>query len=901
MNTKTTTDSAIAGPDPRNLFDMAAVRLTFHPQDLLEQWRAQSGEVSLDDQRKANDVLFDLLEVSVPMMDERGLPANTLPERERVTVLQNLGVSEAQRVLAAIPSEQRSATEHMFSDLLAGGQIDMSSDSVQLSILQTVSRWAAALGLPGAPAPEAIDIRLRHLNFLQTLGGADLQSFVGRTDILQRLHDSWRRSKGSFECVALEGPGGMGKSLTVTRFIAGLLDGDAGECPDAVFHLDFDRLALQQARPPTFWRELIRQSRAWCDPDDIDRLSELAQMVTSGGANIESASEGLRSSQHRDMHYVADALHKIIARQRPARIIMFVDSYEQVDGVDDVAASSPQQVARVLAESGASILLLFASRTFKYMSMERTTHLTLGQFTVEEATDYLQEHAKRAGLVISDQEAQAVLTVAGRSPLGLRLAVALLEKGDHMDGTVPWHQQIESSPEFIHATLYERLLRRLRNKELRKLAAPGLLVRRVTAELIRDVLAVPCKLDLESESPAGLMRAAEREGQLFTRREGDQDALWHRQDVRATMLENVRRFAGETVARQIHERAVAFYQRGTGAIARTEELYHRLCLNQDAHELDLRWETGAGQALRSAIDELPRAAQAYLRARFGAATDTKEPPHNLSEAARDAEFDLLTRKRLLSDGPTAAVLKRWHEAEHRLDGRNGDLFAAALVQTGQHEVMLAAARLLFEIAPEELAHKPASGVLRISGAVLEGRGELPEAGKHWKEAAAQAKWAQDELGELAALVGLIRVTRKIGADSAVGQAERHRALRLVGRLSPGLSEHKVLAREAGAELAAAPLSADKPGPIHPAIIKLLDDVIASNEAFPSLANDPERIAQLSERFLGSRANNSIRNLNSIALRLLRSPDSLGALIATLREEVDLTLARGAWPAAQSGQ
>ena len=61
--------------------------------------------------------------------------------------------------------------------------------------------------------------------------------------------------------------------------------------------------------------------------------------------------------------------------------------------------------------------------------------------------------------------------------------------------------------------------------------------------------------------------------------------------------------------------------------------------------------------------------------------------------------------------------------------------------------------------------------------------------------------------------GADSVARKIGADSAAGQAERHRALRLVARLSPGLSEHKVLACEAGAELAAAPSPGDEPDPI----------------------------------------------------------------------------------------
>jgi hypothetical protein len=253
----------------------------------------------------------------------------------------------------------------------------------------------------------------------------------------------------------------------------------------------------------------------------------------------------------------------------------------------------------------------------------------------------------------------------------------------------------------------------------------------------------------------------------------------------------------------------------------------------------------------------------------------------------------------LAEGPIETVLKRWDAAGHRLDGSGGDLFAAALVQTGQHDVMLAAAERLFDIHPENLAHKAAAGVLRISGAVLEGRTQLADAEKHWKEAVMQARWAADEPGELGGLVGQVRVARKIAGNGATADVERHRALRLLARLSPALNDQKVLAREAGAELGTSTLSSEESVRVHPAVVKLIEGVISSNEAFPSLANDQERIAVLSERFLGARANVSIRNINSVALRSLRSPQLVGQLLDTLREEVDLTLARGAWPASRS--
>ncbi len=874
------------------LLGMAAVRRTFKPEKLLDQWMEQYPDASPQEMRMATDTIFDLEEMSVPMMTPNGEAALTLPDERRLPILASLGAAAALRMIGAIPSKEVTATERMLASVLETGAADIDDDYAQLSTMQSVSSWATALGVASAIAPEEAGARLRRHNFIHALGGPDLPRFVGRHLILDRLADAWAGTHGDLSCVAIEGPGGTGKSLTVTRFIADMLAQDDVLRPDAVYHLDFDRVHLQQAQPATIWRELIRQSSAWCPPESLDALEELALELGSDARSVPEASEVSRESRSHDETGIGAKMLNLIRPGGQHRIIVFVDSIEQVEGYDDVAAESPLKVACTLGEMGVSTLLVCASRTFRRATLEqmdrfKLIRLKIGQFDVDEAIEYLMREAERAGVAITREEAHAVQVVAGRSPLALRLAVALLEKGDRMGGAVAWHQQVEDAPEFVQAALYERLLRRIRNEELRKIAAPGLLVRRLTADVIREVLAQPCRLDLVSCPEDRLMAAARQEGQLFDVREDDPGALWHRPDVRATMLDNVRRLAPEELAREIHSRAIAFYEtRAREPVARIEELYHRLCLDQPADVLDRRWSRSAGLALRPCLNEFPPAAQSYIRARFGAAT-------SVDRADGEAEYRLLSRKRLRSNYGIDDLLASWDEEGRRLDGSHGDLYAAALVNAGRHEEMLEGAAKLIEVPDYRFGDpQSAAGVFRIAAAVLEGRMRLGEAHRYWRRAVQLCEHARepgDMLASLSSLVGLVRVTRKQTGDENAAYWEQHSLMRVVERSLRELYGHNVLAREIAAEMGKKSNAArDR------AIISLIEDVISSNEAFPSRGHSPERMGELSERFLGTRENMSTRNINSAATRGLHSNrGQLGLLVDTLREEVDWTLARGA--------
>src|SRR4029453_15352476 len=93
--------------------------------------------------------------------------------------------------------------------------------------------------------------------------------------------------------------------------------------------------------------------------------------------------------------------------------------------------------------------------------------------------------------VIEPRTAEAVIDALGTSPLTVRLAARLLSDADTVPGglfTLPLHA------ERINAELYRRVLHRIRDDDVQKLAHPGLVLRRITPEVIQHVLAGPCQV-----------------------------------------------------------------------------------------------------------------------------------------------------------------------------------------------------------------------------------------------------------------------------------------------------------------------------------------------------------------------------------------------------------------------
>src|SRR5262249_15260965 len=131
----------------------------------------------------------------------------------------------------------------------------------------------------------------------------------------------------------------------------------------------------------------------------------------------------------------------------------------------------------------------------------------------------------------------------GGNPLTLRMATQLFQqtaaqdKNGGLSGFAgPLAGQGDAAE--IQRPLYVRILEHVHDPDVRRLAHPGLVLRKVTADIIRDVLAERCGVVISTPKRAEeLFAELARETSLVSLvRVSGVDELRHRPDVRRVML-----------------------------------------------------------------------------------------------------------------------------------------------------------------------------------------------------------------------------------------------------------------------------------------------------------------------------------------------------------------------------
>ncbi len=423
-----------------------------------------------------------------------------------------------------------------------------------------------------------------------------------------------------------------------------------------------------------------------------------------------------------------------------------------------MAAANVSRIVDALRAAGADLMVIYAARAYvdtdKLTDGARPAHQSVTTFSQGEAVDYLVAKARQRGITLTrDMAAHANRGIRGW-PLGLRIAVSMLGNSPETFDPADWLMQIlGGGGRSVQATLYERLLNRLHDKNLRRIAKPGLFVRRITADVIKHVLAAPCGLPTDVDA-AKLMASAEREGQLFWRDSADPGALWHRQDLREIMLPVLRIDVPKETARAIHDAAVDFYASGTGDIARAEELYHRLCRGDSRDVVETRWRSSAGQRLVGSLDELPPPAAAMVRLLLGGGrSDTAGGLEELRAVAQNR----------LSEGVTdLADLFAQAGLPESLDTPLGDIYALSLTRQGRYVDLVDGAE---RIASARNVPAQVKARVAISAAsVVEGLYDLDRALKFWRIAHRHSE-ELTALEQLTVRIALARLPRRIGSGT----------------------------------------------------------------------------------------------------------------------------------------
>jgi hypothetical protein len=567
--------------------------------------RATSGEVG-----EAENVLGpDLVTTSA----SRQLGGSVMLRHQvRREALLRLGTTEAMlKALDANPAERAGPVQARFEQYLRGEALPLDEQSVQEldETLQAVL-WLEDLNLLGVPTADQVRTTLAKARFIQPFERLAGKHFRGRVPELDKLRafvgilepeTRTEQIKGTFSrllrltpkpALNLFGSGGMGKSALVMRFFLEhvRLSGPR-KVPFA--YLDFDSPFLNINDLSTLEAEIFRQ------------LS----------LQFDSVRRPTVPASPRGTARVLANLFQQLSHAADQPFLLVLDTFEEVQYGGEARAYPLWDMLNELQARWPFLRVLISGRA------PVTSFKLAGQ--PPESMELTGLDAAAAEAILSDAGvksrtlARTLVRQVGSVPLSLHLAAAVV-KTEHVSAT-EGIQDLETSSyyvfsindELIQGQLYERILGHIHDPQVVKLAHPGLVLRKITADLILHVLREPCDLSITTIDEAReLLTQLAKETALVT--EESSDSLSHRLDLRRTMLKLLIDEQPDKATR-IHRLAVDYYTGREEEGAAAEALYHRLMLGElprdRSRELQRR---DVRVSLSRSLSELPRDAQILL-------------------------------------------------------------------------------------------------------------------------------------------------------------------------------------------------------------------------------------------------------------------------------------------------
>ena len=719
------------------------------------------------DAERLADFLADSCE---RVVDAQGIPRWRLRDDERLRVLRTVPHQELLAAVEAAPRRPDEPVQHVLEQYLRGTLPPVEElGAAELAGVLQLERWLGPGS--GLPTQQDLESRLDWLNFLAPLRRLLARGFVGREDVLADLaaHVDAPLPRAPF---IIEGVGGSGKSTVLARLIE-----TATARGELVCYASFDRSWLVQGGAWSLIDEIVRQIGMQLPaafPDLQDQVTELRRQVQRFAQRVGYSDVASRVTQQVESvpQVLLEDLGRLVV---PRRLVLVLDTLEELTRRDVSLAQACSSFLEQLGTMLPGLRVVAAGRARPRFGFATGQVRQLTGLSEQDSVHLLR---RLTGLVGDEELLLGIVRLTRGNPLSLHLAADVLRR----TGTDPT-RLIAIGESDIQGQLYSRLLEHIKDKRAQAVAHPGLVVRRITPDVIREVLAEPCGIaPLSEHDAAAIFWALQNEATLCEPSMDGDGALVHRPDVRALMLPTITR-ARPAVARAIHETAVRYYEqfapqpRTTDRVARREELYHRLMLKQPRPELDRRWLPSVADELAAVMDELPAESQLYLT---GQVKGLRLDPEVRAEAD-DGQWRHSVRpaaESLLERGQVADALQLLQERRGH-DGRVllPDLEIESLERLGRVEEALDLA---------ETEQQSASGVghdARVRDLILQ-QARILERMRRFEEAwelldrlarldrAARARGGvldgEVRMRELVALTSLLRIARHSGrADPAV--------------------------------------------------------------------------------------------------------------------------------------
>ncbi|HEY5712756.1 MAG TPA: hypothetical protein VIT38_12760 [Allosphingosinicella sp.] len=647
-----------------------------------------------------------LLDDTVPAVGWGAEGLRTLGIEARREGLAMLGSRSAiGKALKANPNRQRTDVQSMLERWAGGETLRPAAMSVaELRAAATLCEWGLPDFLPRQIVDEFSRRRSAVSNFEVLAEG-----FVGRTTELEQLRKFVGLTPSSFidrardfvfgrtvTPLVLFGVGGAGKTALVARFILDFFSNSSAGCFPFMY-LAFDDETLDPAEPATIIGAAVRQielQSGEIEAGDADYQGALLRMTDQLGIyfstrqRLSGSAVSARSQRERihELLLLDEKLFVTFARfldqwsklaggrigVERLPILFVLDTFEEVEFLPDTDLERFWELVDVLRQVP-EMRLLIVGRSMPnsaYLA-GRVQQLALGDLNRADALELLQR------LGVDQASAAYVADHFGTNPLTLRLAARLLRESDgisEIQGVRSQHDgRLQLGAEVIRGQLYRRVLDHIHDPRIRALAHPGMVLRRVTAAIIQEVLAPHCGFGwIDAAESEQLFASLAREHSLVRRDE--YGALLYREEVRRPMLALLAADRPD-LTRELHRAAARFYAVGSDEASAGEEIYHRLMLGDLEHRvLQRRWTNSIGQRLAAAAEELPPESRAWLASRTrlrlsdaerelaGAAERERIVGHEAVRAFRIGDFEsalnMLRNVNPAPDSPLAALHAR---------------------------------------------------------------------------------------------------------------------------------------------------------------------------------------------------------------------------------------------------
>lgn len=701
----------------------------------------------------------------------------------RRETLKRLGSTDAMRAaLDANPDREEEPIQRAIERLIEGNLPELRTlRREDLAALAVARDWFT--GIIEVPSEDALRSALPIADVLAPLQKLAAECFVGRKRELTilafyvgHLRVSWLRSLFTLlfnfqgrKPLFIYGPGGVGKSALVARFILEHIEGNPKETLPFVY-LDIDRPVVDPQRPLTLLIEATTQLAAQF-PDESATLRDLADDARSKLARYDLAEgEKSLSDERANVTGLASWVASSLGPTQP--VLLVVDTFEEAQFLGPSVVDGVWGLLSALQAAIPNLRIVVAGRA----PPGRVPHQLLA---LRELDDFgaraLVRKRVGAGEKLTDQDVENIVTIVGRNPMSLRLAAEFVkEQGISRLQSIETHNFffLRLKTEKIQAQLYGRILGHIHDEDVRKLAYPGFIVRRITPAVIREVLAGPCGIELSNQQASDRLFDALAEEVALIERDGER-ALKHRLDVRRMMLGDLLSQVPPETVMAIDRASVGYYETQSGVRARAEEIYHRLRLAEAPEIIEKCWMPGVEEYLRNALEELLPPARLWLSQRLGVTPDAVL----LAQADLETweELTLRSAQQFLQVGNARGALEIVTARKDRSPA--SPLYrveAEALRLMGQDERARGVARRGIDSAAAVGNTEAALDLMLLLAALEESAGRLQQALDLLENANRLVDKGSSVLLLLRLYAARIRVRRSLGPEYAT---ERHELMR----------------------------------------------------------------------------------------------------------------------------